>query len=1527
MFNKSHLISSGVGVVYGVLLSVTCFLFFSPRKTPNQTTPPAQPSPTEALPTRAPLPIPDAATTTPRTEHATQPAATTTPQPAATTQPAATVAPSPKKLWISYATATSYSTIKLRVLAEEEVSLSLGEDLFISPEVSNVKVNWMYWNSSIELSGDFIPETTYTITVKKGVTTRSGNYILEEDRTLTVTTPKATPSVHLYGRKGQMPFTPETSLPCSFISCDEIQMEVWRAFSNNLIHYGQSAWHDYLMEKVAEHTFKVPLNTRREQNALLPIYTLLKGKPGVYRFRVSTPNGVSSECHLILSNIGATYAYDHRNLPIVSTQHLVDGTPIVGAEVSLYDSFNQCIAHGISNEQGVTVTSLAPEATTRKEPFSPKRMIITAGEDITIVECDNATEHAAYRPTLDKMPTFPTTLWPDRDGIHPGEAVQIYGLIRTAEMDAAAAFPLTIVLESPSNNTLATEKVTSNQDGYFTTSLTIPEGGRSGYYSVLAYVGKELLASTDLYVSDFTPNHVKLGLAFAENSTEKLTLTAMTYFGSPVTQGTGSYTLTAAYAPLPKAWQNWTIGTNESKQRLRTDTFTKNSDSANLSLEGVALDTLQHFNAPVRVNASATFSEPNSRAVTTTDTFDYAHHKAYLALRYDDETQNLELKQYFPNEKEVVPGTIQKFTLKEITTDYELVREKHGWRYQWITHTTDVPLDGASAPFDTSAIQLTQETVRRSLENLAPGHYTLTATLNDTVTTSLTFWHSCYYTGEALENPSNLTFEVDKESYKPGETALVSFITPIDGRVIIMAGDKTLTHAGAMDVTAGVVTLPIEIPSTTKHGVWTVGITLVAKNINQEARYFGVAELKLDHSNHKLNLSLDLPKVTPPQQPLNLSLTLTDQKGEPCRGTVAIFAVDESILDVTGFKTPDPYQALFQIADTTFTFGDIYGTLLPQLKLGADGRIGGDSAEGLSRRKIDDTVDVSQATTVITFPLQEVDATGRLTLPVELPEFVGSLRFMAVVANGEKVGSTEHTLIVRPPVSITTAGVRYACAGDKMACTVRLINHDLPAQPYTLTMGDQTLQGEFAPGATIYHTFTLPAGETEVTLKTRDFTTSLTHHVALQEEVPLYTQTVIRQLAEGESLPADAQPLTSLAEARKVALEWLNNYSYRCTEQLSSKMLPYSFSTNPEERDIVRHLFNALMPRLQPQGGFSLWQGGYSIHVPASLFASHVLIEGYQSGILSNHNLDRILRFLEDTATSTDPDNRGEAAYAAFLLGEAKATKEAIAAARNLLVTNKTDTAAFVAAATLVFNGVADEGTPIMKAYLQQTPIPTPLLPMYMNEVAAQAMVLEFATRAGIIEDGPKRLDHLLSREWDTTQSNAWVARALAYYDTHATPTLYRQTIHTRVLQDNAPISVKKEILNREGKPQTTFTHGELAYVRLTIQTPTTISHLAIRDRLPGGFEYEDANLATRESATPPAWAKEDSPFTIQSKENLGAELRFFGEIYATETKSLIYPVRASTKGTFAIPATVAEDMYLADVVGGHDPQEMLIIQ
>ena len=184
MLDKTHLISGGVTFVS---LVATCVLLFTTRSKSPETTPPAEvpPLPTLTLPASA--------------QPAAEPVNAPTPTPVTPAYP----------LFATNVEAT-YNTIYLTFSTHQSIHLTPGENLLITPKIKNLKITHSWWDDRMELKGDILPDTDYTIIIKKGTRSANKDLVLLADKVLKVKTSTPTPSVEFNTYRGQMALTPET---------------------------------------------------------------------------------------------------------------------------------------------------------------------------------------------------------------------------------------------------------------------------------------------------------------------------------------------------------------------------------------------------------------------------------------------------------------------------------------------------------------------------------------------------------------------------------------------------------------------------------------------------------------------------------------------------------------------------------------------------------------------------------------------------------------------------------------------------------------------------------------------------------------------------------------------------------------------------------------------------------------------------------------------------------------------------------------------------------------------------------------------------------------------------------------------------------------------------------------------------------------------------------------------------------------------------------------------------------------------
>ncbi|MBO4304364.1 MAG: hypothetical protein J6A21_07250 [Lentisphaeria bacterium] len=393
-----------------------------------------------------------------------------------------------------------------------------------------------------------------------------------------------------------------------------------------------------------------------------------------------------------------------------------------------------------------------------------------------------------------------------------------------------------------------------------------------------------------------------------------------------------------------------------------------------------------------------------------------------------------------------------------------------------------------------------------------------------------------------------------------------------------------------------------------------------------------------------------------------------------------------------------------------------------------------------------------------------------------------------------------------------------------------------------------------------------------------------------------------------------------------------------------------------------------ILSMLRYDGSFSMWPGSGPEFRAGTLFASHFLFEAENktSFVIPGGARELICRHLYRIAENAARP-RGERAYASCILSLAKKPSFRNPA-RNILMENRKDLASLFASFALIHGGYAAEGAYYMKGALEKEVWREKNIPYaYADDGVRMGMVLYLLARTD--PENPvclQLLNHLQKslrsdgRGWGTTQANAWAvlgisawaegnrlgktdpavktAGTLRLSDGKVLPVpagkavtvevREKETISlaatgseglfvrsvTRGIPRNGVtasrgLAVKREYLDKDGKPVTRAAHGDLLTVRITTKAFQYIPDAVIVDLLPGGLEIEDGALATR--AAKNVVQKKNAP-SVKFKENRDDRFLLFCDLDGEQVYE--YKVRAVIRGKYAIPAVSGEKMYDPDV-------------
>ncbi len=128
--------------------------------------------------------------------------------------------------------------------------------------------------------------------------------------------------------------------------------------------------------------------------------------------------------------------------------------------------------------------------------------------------------------------------------------------------------------------------------------------------------------------------------------------------------------------------------------------------------------------------------------------------------------------------------------------------------------------------------------------------------------------------------------------------------------------------------------LDIEIPVNkewARHDLYVSAVVVRPGDDSKEAtvkRAVGVLHLPIADENRKIALALSAPNKMRPNQDLTVKIKATAQDGKPLpeKVNVLLSAVDTGVLNITDFKTPDPYDAFFGRKRYSVDQYDVYST-------------------------------------------------------------------------------------------------------------------------------------------------------------------------------------------------------------------------------------------------------------------------------------------------------------------------------------------------------------------------------------------------------------------------------------------------------------------------------------------------------------------------------------------------------------------------------------------------------------------------
>ena len=899
-------------------------------------------------------------------------------------------------------------------------------------------------------------------------------------------------------------------------------------------------------------------------------------------------------------------------------------------------------------------------------------------------------------------------LYTERGIYRPGQSVEAMTLLRDRTGRAVSNIGLTLVLRRPDGVEANRFALAVQPDGGFHRSVPLSATASRGLWSLEAYVDPSgsAIGRVQFDVEDFVPQQLKVTV----NATTPLlrpgepigaTVEGAFLYGAPAAGLAGEAELRITRDPNPvPGVKDYQFGLVEEKVEDDVQKLSMpNADEQGHTKIDDVLRAPKAANAPLKGVLSAGLFDPGGRIVQDEIELPIRTQPLLIGIkpRFADGRAQEGKNALFDIRVFDVAG----HSTARAGLEWRLVREDRvydwfndgGREWVWHYHVVDRPV--ASGTVDVS------DTVGTLSQPVDWGYYRLIVDDPATrVATSVRFQAGWRETTESADTPDQVTVTVQKAGYAPGDTAHIHVDAPFAGKAeLTIAGDRVF-ETRAITVPKGGAVFDVKVGADWGAGAYAV--LSLYRPLDQgrprdPVRAVGVAWLSIDAKPHTLNVAIGTPEKTVPRKQITVPLKLTGAKGA---GSVyvTLAAVDEGILQLTRFKTPDPADFFFGKRRLGINIRDDYGRLLDNSAAVGRLREGGDEAIGGAPLPVTSTRTVA----LFSGPVR-VAANGTARVTLDIPDFEGQLRLMAVAYSANAVGHGETKLIVRDPVIADLSLPRFLAPGDSARLALQLTNTDGAAGAYHLALksngaveiaADHALDYSLGAGEHKADAVILTGKDEGVASIAADLTGPNGYAVHREWQIavrsPHYPITIedTALQAQGTSFRLDAEKLKPFVPGGVTVslgysgfagidvpslLQSLYQYPYGCTEQMSSVAFPLIYYKDPallgrvpQDQAVaerVQNAINTILDRQDAGGEFGLWRAGDGEASPwLNVYALDFLVHAKEAGfIVPDGALQRSYNSIQQATRRLDQNNQGyyaqsasaTRAYAAFVLARA----------------------------------------------------------------------------------------------------------------------------------------------------------------------------------------------------------------------------------------------------------------------------------
>lgn len=1122
--------------------------------------------------------------------------------------------------------------------------------------------------------------------------------------------------------------------------------------------------------------------------------------------------------NVLASDMGIIAKGGSDNTLTVAIANLITTKPMSGVEVEVYNYQHQKMATGKTDGDGLCTIPLQgkPFLLVAKDGDQRGYLRVDDGSALSLSNFDVSGE------VIQKgLKGF---IYGERGVWRPGDTLFLTFILEDKLNKFPVGHPVVLEIFNPQGQLYKRIVKTSSVNGFYQYNFNTNDNDPTGNWMAYIKIGGTTFSKT-LKIETIKPNRLKIQFDFPTEilkGTSHANLNAKWLHGAPAKEMKADVKVTlSTMSTTFKGYDTYNFDDPVKKFQTEEQTIYDGRLDATGNA-AVTAEIAASGNAPgmLRANFVTRVFEPGGDFSIDRFTKTYSPYNAYVGIKapqdeygylYTDTAQFFELATLSPEGKPINRSNLE-FKIYKLE-----------WRWWWDSQSDELANFSnntyAHSVFSTNVSTVNGKAkVKYQLSYPDWGRFLIRVTDNVSghTTGKVVYFDWPGWRGRASRGDAKgatmLSFNADKKTYKVGDKATITVPSSEGGRLLVSleTGSQVL-KTWWVETSNKETKATFEVTEKMAPNVY-IHVSLIQPHAQTKndlpMRLYGVIPVSVENPATHLQPVISMPDVMEPEKPVTIKVSEKDNHAM----TYTLAIVDDGLLDLTRFKTPDPWSAFYGREALGIKTWDLYdmvmgaygGEIESLFAIGGDDDVKGGAGKKANRFK---------PIVKVLGPFTLKSGSNKHT--ITLPQYIGSVRVMVVAGEGEAFGKTEKTVPVRMPLMVLATLPRVVGPGEEVTLPVSVFAMENKIKNFTVevlpneffqVLDSKTKQVNVKEVGEFDMDFHLKVVSREGVGKIKVIASSGNDKAAFDIEINVRNpNSKMVQYAEamvdaGKTVDVPYN-LIGMTGTNKATLEvssippidlsrrlgYLLEYPYGCVEQTTSGAFPQLFldqfielaSDAKQRRDNnINYAIQRLNSMIVPSGGFGYWPGALEANEWGTSYAGHFLLEAEKKGYnLPSGFKKNWLSFQKREARNWTAGNvkndyyyHGDQLTQAYRLYTLALAKDPEMGAMNRLkeTSNLSVSAAWRLAAAYALAGQPEVGKQLIAKMGSEIKGYTPFNATYGSLERDQAMMLETLCLLNNKSDAfafVKKLSAALSSElWMSTQTTAYGLLAVSKF-------------------------------------------------------------------------------------------------------------------------------------------------------------------